>query len=297
LPSLRDIRGRIRSIQNTRKITKAYQVVAATKLRRAQQAVQTARPYADKMLEVLATTSELATEYRHPFLQRRDGDRAVVILVTTDKGLCGAINVNALRAANRYLLDNHLKGRWVTIGKKGRDFLVRFGRDIIADASELGDHPSFAAILPAITVALQEYEKGEADTVLLVYEKWISTLRQEPTVRTLLPIEIPKQEEAAGQPGGAKPSTTADYIYEPSAEQVLDALLPRYVETQVFQAVLENKASEWSARMIAMQNATDAAGELIDSLTLFMNKVRQAMITTELMEIVSGAEALRSSGS
>jgi F-type H+-transporting ATPase subunit gamma len=296
LPSLRDIRGRIRSIQNTKKITKAYQVVAATKLRRAQQAVQTARPYADKMLEVLATTSELATEYRHPFLQRREGNRAVVILVTTDKGLCGAINVNAIRAANRHLLDNQLKGRWVTIGKKGRDFLARFGRDIIADASELGDYPSFAAILPAITVALQEYEKGEADIVLLVYEKWISTLRQEPTVRVLLPIEIPKQETTAGD-GGARPSTDADYIYEPGAEEVLDALLPRYVETQVFQAVLENKASEWSARMIAMQNATEAAGELIDSLTLFMNKVRQAMITTELMEIVSGAEALRSSGS
>jgi F-type H+-transporting ATPase subunit gamma len=296
LPSLRDIRGRIRSIQNTKKITKAYQVVAATKLRRAQQAVQTARPYADKMLEVLATTSELATEYKHPFLQRREGKRAVVILVTTDKGLCGAINVNALRAANRHLLDNQLTGRWVTIGKKGRDFLARFGRDIIADASELGDYPSFAAILPAITVALQEYEKGEADTVLLVYEKWISTLRQEPTVRTLLPIEIPKPQTETGR-GGTGPSTDADYIYEPSAEEVLDALLPRYVETQVFQAVLENKASEWSARMIAMQNATDAAGELIDSLTLFMNKVRQAMITTELMEIVSGAEALRSSGS
>jgi F-type H+-transporting ATPase subunit gamma len=295
LPSLRDIRARIRSVQNTRKITKAYQVVAATKLRRAQQAVQTARPYADKMLEVLATTSELATEYRHPFLQRRDGRRAVVILVTTDKGLCGAINVNSIRAANRHLLDNQLQGRWVTIGKKGRDFLARFGRDIIADASELGDYPSFAAILPAITVALQEYEKGEADTVLMVYEKWISTLRQEPTVRTLLPIEIPKQEKPGE--GAAKPTSNADYIYEPSAEEVLDALLPRYVETQVFQAVLENKASEWSARMIAMQNATDAAGELIDSLTLYMNKVRQAMITTELMEIVSGAEALRSSGS
>ena len=296
MPSLRDIRGRIRSVQNTKKITKAYQVVAATKLRRAQQAVQTARPYADKMLEVLATTSELATEYRHPFLQRREGNKAVVILVTTDKGLCGAINVNALRAANRHLLDNQLQGRWVTIGKKGRDFLARFGRDIIADASELGDYPSFAAILPAITVALQEYEAGEADTVLLVYEKWISTLRQEPTVRTLLPIEIPKQETPAGV-GVVKPATDADYIYEPSAEEVLDALLPRYVETQVFQAVLENKASEWSARMIAMQNATEAAGELIDALTLFMNKVRQAMITTELMEIVSGAEALRSSGS
>jgi F-type H+-transporting ATPase subunit gamma len=294
LPSLRDIRGRIRSVQNTRKITKAYQVVSATKLRRAQQAVQTARPYAEKMLEVLETTSERATEYRHPFLQKRDGDRAVVILLTTDKGLCGALNVNAIRAANRYLLDNHLKARWVTIGKKGRDFLARFGRDIIADASELGDNPAFAAILPAITVALQEYEKGEADTVLLVYEKWVSTLRQEPTVRTLLPIEIPKRQPVVGQ-GTAQPSTTSDYIYEPSAEEVLDALLPRYVETQVYQAVLENKASEWSARMIAMQNATDAAGELIDSLTLYMNKVRQAMITTELMEIVGGAEALRSS--
>ncbi len=293
MPSLRDIRGRIRSIQNTKKITKAYQVVSATKLRRAQQAVQTARPYADKMLEVLETTSERATEYRHPFLQRRDGDRAVVILVTTDKGLCGALNVNAVRAATRFLTQNHLKGRWVTIGKKGRDFLARFGRDIIADASELGDSPAFAAILPAITVALQEYEKGEADTVLLVYEKWISTLRQEPTVRTLLPIEIPRQEEAGE--GQVQPTTTADYIYEPGPEEVLDALLPRYVESQVYQAVLENKASEHSARMIAMQNATDAAGDLIDSLTLYMNKVRQSMITTELMEIVGGAEALRSS--
>ena len=294
MPSLRDIRGRIRSIQNTRKITKAYQVVSATKLRRAQQAVQAARPYAEKMLEVLETTSERATEYRHPFLQRREGERAIVILVTTDKGLCGALNVNSIRAANRFLTANHLKARWVTIGKKGRDFLARFRQDIIADASELGDSPAFAAILPAITVALQEYEKGNADTVLLAFEKWISTLRQEPTVRTLLPITIPKREEAGGA-GGTEPSTTADYIYEPGPEEVLDALLPRYVETQVYQAVLENKASEHSARMIAMQNATEAAGELIDSLTLYMNKVRQTMITTELMEIVGGAEALRSS--
>ncbi len=294
MASLRDIRARIRSIQNTRKITKAYQVVSATKLRRAQQAVQAARPFADKMLEVLETTSERATEYAHPFLQRREGDRAVVILVTTDKGLCGALNVNAIRAANRYLTERHLKARWVTIGKKGRDFLSRFGRDIVADASELGDKPAFAAILPAITVALQEFQKGEADIVLLVYEKWISTLRQEPTVRVMLPIEIPKREPQGGE-GGARPSTTADYIYEPGPEEVLDALLPRYVETQVFQAVLENKASEHSARMIAMQNATDAAGEVIEELSLYANKVRQAMITTELMEIVGGAEALRSS--
>jgi len=292
LPSLRDLRARIRSIQNTRKITKAYQVVSATKLRRAQQAVQATRPYADKMLEVLATVSRRTTEYRHPFLERREGKRAVVILVTTDKGLCGAINVNAIRAANRHLHANGLDARWVTLGRKGRDFLLRFRRDVIADASGLGDKPQFADVLPAITVALEEYQKGEADTVLLVYEKWISTLRQEPTVRVMLPVEVPQTEKGEGQ---TEPSTTADYEYEPGPEEVLDALLPRYVETQVFQAVLENKASEHSARMIAMQNATDAAGDLIESLNLYANKVRQASITTELMEIVSGAEALNAS--
>ncbi len=290
MPSLRDIRARIRSIQNTRKITKAYQVVSATKLRRAQQAVQAARPFAEKMLEVLETTSERSTEYRHPFLDKREGDRAVVILVTTDKGLCGAINVNAIRAGNRYLVDNHLKASYVTIGRKGRDFMTRFGRKVLADASDLGDYPKFADILPAITVALQEFERGDADRLILVYEKWITTLRQEPTVRPLLPIEIPHRETGEGQAAPA-----ADYIYEPGPEEVLDALLPRYVEAQVYQAVLENKASEHSARMIAMQNATDAAGDLIQDLTLFANKVRQATITTELMEIVGGAEALRSS--
>ena len=175
--------------------------------------------------------------------------------------------------------------QYVTLGRKGRDFLLRYRREVIAEVSNLPDRPGPALVLPAVTVALEEYARGNTDAVLLCYAKWISTIRQEPTVRALIPAEIPKREQ--GQEG-----PRADYIYEPEPEAVLDGLLPRYVETQVFQAVLENKASEYSAKMIAMQNATTAAGDLIDSLTLFANKVRQAGITTELMEIVSGAEAV-----
>ncbi len=289
MPSFRDIVRRIDSIKNTQKITKAMQVVAATRLRKAQQAVQATRPYADKMVEVLQTVTERATEYKHPFLVRREGKRAVMILVTTDKGLAGAINVNNIRAATRYMNENYTEGqRYVTLGRKGRDFLQRYRRDVIAEVSNLPDRPTEAQVLPAVTVALQEYAKGETDAVLLCYAKWISTMRQEPTIRVLIPAEIPKREKDQSGP-------TADYIYEPEPEAVLDGLMPRYVETQVFQAVLENKASEYSAKMIAMQNATNAAGDLIDSLTLYANKVRQAGITTELMEIVSGAEAMRAS--
>ncbi|HEV2217502.1 MAG TPA: ATP synthase F1 subunit gamma [Candidatus Dormibacteraeota bacterium] len=289
MPAYRDIVRRIDSIKNTQKITKAMQVVAATRLRRAQQAVQAARPYAEKMVEVLQTTTERATEYRHPFLVRREGKRAVMVLVTTDKGLCGAINVNNIRAATRFMNENYPEGqRYVTVGRKGRDFLLRFRREVIAEVSGVADRPTMAQILPAITVALEEYTKGNTDAVILCYSKWVSTMRQDPTVQTLIPAEIPKREGAAAQSG-----PRADYIYEPDPESVLDGLLPRYVETQIFQAVLENKASEYSAKMIAMQNATNAAGDLIDALTLYANKVRQAGITTELMEIVSGAEAMR----
>ena len=289
MPAFRDIVRRIDSIKNTQKITKAMQVVAATRLRRAQAAVQATRPYSEKMLEVLQTTAERATEYKHPFLVRREGKRAVMILVTTDKGLCGAINVNNIRAATRYMNEHHAEGqRYVTVGRKGRDFLLRYRREVIAEVSGVSDRPTVAEILPAITVALEEYTKGNTDAVLLCYAKWISTMRQEPVVQVLIPAEIPTRDAGSTGP-------RADYIYEPDPESVLDGLLPRYVETQVFQAVLENKASEYSAKMIAMQNATNAAGDLIDALTLFANKVRQAGITTELMEIVSGAEAMRAS--
>ena len=289
MPAFRDIVRRIDSIRNTQKITKAMQVVAATRLRKAQAAVQATRPYSEKMLEVLQTVGERATEYKHPFLVRRAGKRAVMILVTTDKGLAGAINVNNIRAATRYMNEHYTEGqRYVTIGRKGRDFLLRYRRDVIAEVSGVSDRPTVVEVLPAISVALEEYTKGNTDAVLLCYSKWITTMKQEPTVTVLIPAEIPRREAEGKGP-------RADYIYEPDPESVLDGLLPRYVETQVFQAVLENKASEYSAKMIAMQNATNAAGDLIDALTLFANKVRQAGITTELMEIVSGAEAMRAS--
>jgi len=289
VPAFRDIVRRIDSIRNTQKITKAMQVVAATRLRKAQAAVQATRPYSEKMLEVLQTVADRATEYKHPFLVRRSGKRAVMILVTTDKGLAGAINVNNIRAATRYMNEHYTEGqRYVTIGRKGRDFLLRYRRDVIAEVSGVSDRPTVVEVLPAISVALEEYTKGNVDAVLLCYSKWISTMKQEPTVTVLIPAEIPRREAEGKGP-------RADYIYEPDPESVLDGLLPRYVETQVFQAVLENKASEYSAKMIAMQNATNAAGDLINALTLYANKVRQAGITTELMEIVSGAEAMRAS--
>lgn len=285
MPSLRDVRRRIRAVQNMGKITKAMQVVASTKLRRAQQAVQATRPYAEKMLEVLETTAERATQYKHPYLEQRTGDRALIVLITTDKGLCGPLNTNLLRHVNRHVNRTYAgKARYVTIGRKGRDFMTRFRRDIVAEVSNLPDRPPQGAILPAVRAALQEYEEGRVDTVLLAYSGWVSTLRQEPRMRPLVPVEIPDDIEDR---------TGADYIYEPEPEAVLDQLLPRYIETQVYQAVLENQASEYSARMIAMQNATNAAGDLVKTLTLTANKVRQATITTELMEIVGGAEALR----
>src|SRR5439155_7431628 len=226
MPSLRDIRRRIRSNQNMQKITKAMQVVAATRMRRAQQSVRATRPYAEKMLEVLQTTAERAAEYRHPYLEQRQGDRALFVVVTADRGLCGALNTNTLRAVNRYV-NQHFRGqaRYVTIGRKGRNFLARYRREIVADTSGLKDRPGEAAILPAVRAALDEYDQGRVDTVLLGFSRYVSTLRQEPVVRTLLPIAIPEREEGAPPP--------ADYIYEPGPEEVLDQLLPRYVETQV----------------------------------------------------------------
>src|SRR5438552_10864773 len=196
------------------------QVVSATKLRRAQAAVQATRPYAEKMVEVLETTAERATEYRHPYLERREGDRALMILVTADRGLCGALNANTIRAAVQHVNRHHRgQARYVTIGRKGRDFLVRYRRDIVADASGLPDRPGIAPILPAIRAALDEYDRGGVDTILLAYARWVSTLRQEAVVRPLLPVVIPDTHE----------TPTADYLYEPGPEAVLDALLPRYI--------------------------------------------------------------------
>jgi F-type H+-transporting ATPase subunit gamma len=282
MASLRDIRRRIRSVQNTRKITKAMELVAAAKMRRAQERVTAARPYADEITSVMAELMRRSPEYKHPYLDMREVRKRVIILVTADRGLAGALNSNNTRLALREMNSAGVPVSVVTIGRKGRDLMRRLRKDLIADQSLIGDRPTMGDILPAIRVAMEQYENEDADQVDVVFARFVSAGRQEATVRRVLPVEPP---ESAG-------AVAADFIYEPEPRAVLDALLPRYVESQVYQAVLENLASEQAARMAAMRNASDNATDLIGDLTLTANKLRQATITTELMEIVGGAAAL-----
>ena len=282
MPSLRDIRRRIRSVQNTRKITKAMELVAAAKMRRAQERVLQARPYADELASVMVELMRRTPEYRHPMLVPREVRRRVLILVTADRGLAGGLNSNNVRLALREINAAGVPVGVVTIGRKGRDLMRRLRKDLIADQSQLGDRPTMGDVLPAARVAIEQYENEEADQVDVVFARFVSTGRQEATLRRLIPVEPPEDAPKVG----------ADFLCEPEPRDVLDALLPRYVEAQVYRAVLENAASEQAARMMAMRNASDNANELIDDLTLTANKVRQATITTELMEIVSGAAAL-----
>jgi len=285
MATLAEIRRRIASVKNTQQITKAMEAVAAAKLRRAQVRALAARPYAERIAEVLAEVASRVATYRHPFLVSRPMEQRLLILVTADRGLAGALNVNMQRAALRYLQGGP-PGSLVTIGRKGRDFFRRLRVPILADTAQLGDRPELKDLLPVITVAMQEYLEGRADEVALGYTHFRSTVRLEPTVRPLIPVRVPERKE----------QLRVDYLYEPEAEVVLAQLLPRYVEAQVYAAVLDNQASEQSARMIAMRSASENAGELIEDLTLLRNKVRQASITKELMEIVSGAEALAAAG-
>jgi F-type H+-transporting ATPase subunit gamma len=282
MPSLRDIRRRMRAVENTKKITKAMELVAAAKMRRAQERVTSARPYADEIASVMVELMRRSPEYEHPYLVVREVRRRVLILVTADRGLAGALNSNNIRAALREINQSQAPVAVVTIGRKGRDLMRRLRKDLIAEVSQIGDRPSIGDILPVVRVALEEYERGDADQIDLVFARFVSTGRQEATVRRLLPLVPPE---------GVQKLTT-DFLYEPEPEAVLDALLPRYVEAQVYQAVLENLASEQAARMLAMRNASDNATDLIDDLRLTGNKVRQATITTELSEIVGGAAAL-----
>jgi F-type H+-transporting ATPase subunit gamma len=282
MASLRDIRRRIRSVQNTRKITKAMELVAAAKMRRAQERVTQARPYADEITSVMAELMRRSPEYKHPYLDVREVRRRVIILVTADRGLAGALNSNNSRLAVREMNQAGVPVGVVTIGRKGRDLMRRLRKEIIADQSMIGDRPTIGDVLPAIRVAMEQYEEGEADQVDVVFARFVSAGRQEATLRRVLPVDPPESAEPVA----------ADFVYEPEPRAVLDALLPRYVEAQVYQAVLENLASEQAARMVAMRNASDNATDLIGDLTLTANKLRQATITTELMEIVGGAAAL-----
>ena len=283
MPSLRDLRRRIRSVKNTQKITKAMELVAAAKMRRAQERVEAARPYAEEITRVIADLFQRSPEYKHPYLEVREVRRRLIILITSDRGLVGALNSNNVRVALREMNESSAPTAVVTIGRKGRDVMRRLRKELVADRSNLGDRPSMGDILPAIRVAMEQYEKGEADQVDLVFAHFISAGRQQAMLRRLIPVEIPEGEG----------KLAADFVYEPEPKDVLDALLPRYVEAQVYHAVLENLASQMAAQMLAMRNASDNATDLISDLTLTANTVRQSTITTELMEIVSGAAALQ----
>jgi F-type H+-transporting ATPase subunit gamma len=282
MASLRDLRRRIRSVKNTQKITKAMELVAAAKMRRAQERVEAARPYADEINSVIADLFKREPEYKHPYLEVREVHKRLVVLVTSDRGLVGALNGNNIRLALHEMNQSPSPASVITIGRKGRNAMSRLHKDLVADSSNLGDRPSMGDILPAIRIAMEHYENGDADQVDLVFAHFVSAGRQQATVRRLLPVEVPEASE----------HRAVDFVYEPEPKDVLDALLPRYVESQIYQAVLENLASQMAAQMLAMHNASDNATELIKDYTLVANTVRQSTITSELMDIVGGAAAL-----
>ena len=287
MPSPREIRRRIRSVKNMSQITRAMEMVAASKMRRAQQRVLASRPYAERIQGVIADLSALRVDDAegldaYPLLKQRPIQRSAVILITPDKGLTGPLNSNLIRRASRYILtEAGVPVSVVAAGKKGRDFMVRTRQEVVAEFTCLGDDVSLNEIRPIVDVPLQDFIEGKVDAVFLVYPKFINTLVQTPEVRQILPI-VPLE-------GG---HTYTDYIFEPSPRDVLNALLPRYIELQVYQAMLESIASEHSSRMVAMRAATDNANELADDLTLSLNKARQAQITREVAEISAGANAL-----
>jgi F-type H+-transporting ATPase subunit gamma len=283
MPSLRDLRRRIRSVQNMKKITKAMELVAAARMRRAQERVLNARPYADELSAIMVELMKRTPEYKHPFLDVREVRKRLIILVTADRGLCGALNSNNSRLALREMSESSVPTAVITVGRKGRDVMRRLRKDLIADRSGISERPTMGDVLPAIRAAEDAYGDGDVDQVDMVYARFVSVGRQVATVTRLIPVEAPEESE----------KVSADFEYEPEPKDVLDALLPRYVEAQVYRAVLENAASEQAARMIAMRNASDNASDFIDDLTLTANKVRQDTITTELMEIVGGAAALQ----
>jgi F-type H+-transporting ATPase subunit gamma len=287
----KEIRGKIKSVENTKKITKAMEMVAASKMRKAQERMRAARPYSDKIRNIAANLATANPEYTHPFLADATGTEAKavgLIVVTTDKGLCGGLNTNILRmvtAKSRELESDGNRIEAVAIGNKGFGFLNRVGVKVIAHATQIGDAPHLDKLIGPVKVMLDEFQAGKLDAVYVCYTKFINTMKQEPMIEQLLPLPADKVQ-------GDKGNHSWDYIYEPDAQTVIDELLARYVEALVYQAVAENLASEQSARMVAMKSASDNAGNVIGELKLIYNKTRQAAITKELSEIVAGAAAV-----
>ena len=295
MPSLKDIRGRIGSVRNIAQITRAMEMVAASRMKRAQDSILAARPYADELEETLGRVAGAAglTEDIDPLLARRPVRRAAIIVITTDRGLAGSLNANATRAVLRWVADRASRRNGdaaveieaITVGRKGRDAVRRAGIPIAAHFAQLGDRPSFADVTPIARLVTEDYLAERFDEIDIAFSTFVSTLAQKPKIDTLLPVDRPEMGEETER-------TNDEYLFEPSPESVLRRLLPHYVAIGIYRAVLENNASEQSARMIAMRNSTENANELIDDLTLVYNKTRQATITREMIEIASGAEAL-----
>ena len=289
MPGSKEIRTKIKSVQNTRKITKAMEMVAASKMRKAQERMRHARPYGDKVRNIAAHLAQANPEYRHPYLVPHGPLKNVgLIVVTTDKGLCGGLNTNVLRLVTNRLRELERTGvgvRGTAIGNKGFGFLSRIGAKVVSHVVQLGDTPHLERLIGPVKLQLDAYERGEIDAVYLAYTRFINTMKQEPVIEQLLPLDPSRLEEDSRD-------YSWDYVYEPDAQTVLDELLVRYVEAVVYQAVAENMASEQSARMVAMKAASDNAKKVIDDLQLSYNKARQAAITKELSEIVGGAAAV-----
>jgi len=282
----KEIRTQIRSIENTQKITRAMEMVAGSKMRKAQDRMQHARPYAEKMRNVISHVAAANSEYKHPFLVSREVKRAGMIVVSTDRGLCGGLNTNEFRqviAMLDELRGENIEADFCVIGNKAAMFFKRFGVKILAQATHLGDRPAIEDLIGTIKVMLDAYSEGEIDSLYLVYNQFVNSMTQRPVIERLLPREPSDDEQV---------KRYWDYIYEPDAKIVLDNLLTRYIESLIYQGVVENVACEQAARMVAMKSATDNAGELISDLKLIYNKARQASITQELSEIVAGAAAV-----
>ena len=288
MPSGKEIRTKIKSVQNTRKITKAMEMVAASKMRKAQDRMKAARPYGEKIRRLAANLSHANSEYKHPFLRKAaELKRVGLIVITTDKGLCGGLNTNVLRIALNNLREWEGKGcrdiRVSAIGSKGLGFMQRLGAKVVSNVTQLGDTPHLEKLIGPVKVMLDAFQAGELDAVYITYTRFINTMKQEPVMEQLLPLS--GEQLRTSEHGW-------DYIYEPDARAVIDDLLVRYVEALVYQSVSENLASEQSARMVAMKAASDNAGNVINELQLVYNKTRQAAITKEISEIVAGAAAV-----
>jgi F-type H+-transporting ATPase subunit gamma len=292
MASGKELRTKIKSVENTKKITKAMEMISVSKMRKAQERMRTARPYAEKIRGIASHLGQANPEYVHAYMKHSDGKAVGFIVVTTDKGLCGGLNTNLLRAVTTQLRETQSAGKTVqavAIGSKGLGFLNRVGAKVVSHVTHLGDKPHLEKLIGPVKVMLDAYANGELSAVYLCYNKFISTMAQQPTLDQLLPLSADKMEaetKASGTQHGW------DYLYEPDAQAVIDDLLVRYAEALVYQAVAENMASEHAARMVAMKAATDNAGNVIGELKLVYNKTRQAAITKELSEIVSGAAAI-----